>query len=520
MKNVVFILTFFTSFFAATAQQLTESELSSDMILRLYDPVQLADGSFFFSGSARPLVGFDSSMAIIAKVDTALQLVWSKRFKGLSQDDFVTLTPLADGNLLAGGTLRGNGINLSGGSVFKIDTAGNILWHKVYTDSYDDRVIAAFEQADTSLVLIIRKGVFNTPSKVVHIASDGTLLNSFACSTNGQGLVVDVAGTNGEGIYYLVGDQVNTATGHSQLVLLAVDDNALQWSRTYDMGRSVFCSEIELDSSGDLLLVGTIIDTMSFFSSFNSWLMKLSDQGDVAWTREFYQTVSNNEFINDVIPTAEGGMLATGQIFTNTGSVGLYLKVDSLGNPQETWGYNQYLNQGFTSVDQLPDGRLLFNGTSTNGIFLMVTSDNGESSCSDEPLMLQHNPISVSVATPTFSSDTPSLTPNSPTITTSSPEITSTEICTRTVGLAPLVDPLSAHIFPNPALNVLYVALPAEATGEARISLLDLWGRICTHLRATPGETVQIEMQAYPPGMYWVQIETDQGLLSKKVLHQ
>jgi hypothetical protein len=255
MKKLIFLLLAWGSL-TVSAQQLLETELNSDDFrLQMVDALPLEDGSSLLLGLGYPLSGFDSTLALVLKVDSSLNLLWARRFKEYARDDFSSLTRLADGHVLITGTFRTSALAPKGGSLIKIDTVGNVLWDRLYADSFDDRIIAAFEQADGSIFLVDRKGVSNSPTKLLVIDAIGNLISSRAYVDEDQkGLVIDAAGTNGQGTYYLVGDQFDPVSSTTDIVVLAVDDSSLIWSQRYRLGRAGFCTEVEVDGNGFIWL--------------------------------------------------------------------------------------------------------------------------------------------------------------------------------------------------------------------------------------------------------------------------
>jgi hypothetical protein len=506
MKNLIFLLSLLFSCHAIFSQKLIETELSGNFKLNLQDALELDDGSRLLTGVATPKIGFDSTMAFVAKVDTALEVLWSKRFKGFRKDDFSVLSPLADGNVLVGGTMRATFASESGGSVFKIDTAGNIIWYKVYSDSYDDRVIAAYEQSDNSLFIVIRKGVTNNPTKVVHANSDGSIISSRAYEQMSDGLVVDQVGTNGNEVYYLAGDKPNASTSTHNIVILAMDDNGLLWSHEYDLGRSAFCTNVTWTSDGRIALAGAIEDLSGTFPTNNTWVMRLTDQGNVLWAREYFQAETYKENINDLTPGPQGGLLGAGSFTTAEGNEGFSLEIDSAGNLLWYQAYNQFLNQSFSLVDTLDDSRIFLGGIAGNSAFLMATSRTGESACSNSSLLLNDSALSVSLLTPLYTNDPPSLTENTPPVAISDPMIGSSLICARSVAVEDQLDPALVSIYPNPTTGVLHVEWSEQALNSVDLILFDLQGRALTKQTGFPGQEITIDMRNWPTGIYPLQL--------------
>ena len=117
----------------------------------------LPDNSYLGCGSIAPS-SWDSVMAVIFKFDSLMQVQWCKRLKMLRNDDFVNIIPLSDGNFLTAGASRYEYALDYGGSLYKIDGSGNVIWNRLYSKDYDDRILGVFEQEDKSLVLFIRHG--------------------------------------------------------------------------------------------------------------------------------------------------------------------------------------------------------------------------------------------------------------------------------------------------------------------------------------------------------------------------
>lgn len=131
---------------------------------------------------------------------------WIKRYKVFHDDLLRTIHPSLDGKLFIAGNARENFNQQSGGSVLKIDTAGNVIWHKVYSDSYDDGIIHVTQQADSSLVFFNRQGVSGYPIKVIHTDKNGSMI---------------LAG------------QANTASGAQALAFKVSNNGSVQFCKSY-----------------------------------------------------------------------------------------------------------------------------------------------------------------------------------------------------------------------------------------------------------------------------------------------
>jgi hypothetical protein len=107
----------------------------------------------------------------------------------------------------------------------------------------------------------------------LHLAGDST--------EEIAGLVVDRSG----GVY--VAGYVYVDSGlyiHPSLLVLKYDSlGVLEWRRTYGGTRKSWCAGIALDSSGSVVVVGTI----EYYTSYNFLIVKYRANGDTAWVREY-----------------------------------------------------------------------------------------------------------------------------------------------------------------------------------------------------------------------------------------
>ncbi len=74
------------------------------------------------------------------------------------------------------------------------------------------------------------------------------------------------------------------------------------------------------------------------------------------------------------------------------------------------------------------------------------------------------------------------------------------------------------RLYPNPASGTLFVEFP-EAVSDARLELLDLQGRVLrTHTQDGPAQTLRLDLQGMPAGMYLLKVELPEGVGARKVV--
>ena len=75
-------------------------------------------------------------------------------------------------------------------------------------------------------------------------------------------------------------------------------------------------------------------------------------------------------------------------------------------------------------------------------------------------------------------------------------------------------------VFPNPASDVLNIALDAETQQEVSLSLVTVDGRVMMERKADVYGTgqFQLNISQLPAGFYFVKISTDKGVMMSKVV--
>ena len=519
MKNLLLNLCLIFTFSCSFTQPILERILSNEIQLAISDGVRLDDENWIFSAFAYSVTPGDSAMAIVFKTDSTFKPLWAKRYKYLRRDDFSCITPLSDGNVLIGGTMRQDFSSNDGGSVFKLDTAGNVIWHLMYDEDFDDRVLDIFEQSDSTLMVFIREGVNNRPTKIVHADKDGSILSQRSYTfDNTFGLLANEVVTDESKQYYFSGSVFYQ--GVSEVFVCAVDDSSLLWYKRYnfsDLSVGNFSSAY-VDNGNSIVLAGSIDDTNTIF--VNTWLMKIDLQGNVVWAKEYSQPSGYTESISDIKPLSNGDLMVFGRVFDDNGSKGFAMKVDSMGNQIWTRGYNPSSpTLGIGSSFILPDGRMLINANSGEEVFLILASENGENACSISEVDLNVTDLSVADSTYALTSDNPGIEVFIPPLTISDISINDSLLCEGSVGIPKLLAN-RLEIYPNPAQTQLTIDLPVGIVNKVDLSVIDTWGRKIAPIMTRNEHKIQLNVSQIPGGMYWIHLRTDGELFSGKFIKQ
>ncbi len=511
MKNILLSFCLSLGLSASFAQTVFEKILSNEIKLALSDGVRLDDGSWMFSAFAYSITPGDSAMAMVIKTDSTFTPIWAKRYKHLRRDDFSCITALSDGNVLVGGTMRQSFSLDDGGSIFKLDTAGNVIWHHMYAEDFDDRVLEIFEQADSSLMIFIREGVNNRPTKIVHADINGNILSqrAYTVGNSSVGLLANSVVTDNNDQYYFSGTVSNQGT--QELYVTAVDDNSLLWHQQVAFnGRSVgsFISTF-MAADQSIILGGSIADTVGIF--VNIWLAKMDLMGNILWRKEYGGDMGYTENVSGILPLDNGHFLMYGRVFGDQGSSGFVMRLDAMGNKVWEKAYAPTSPSfGIADVYVLPDGRLLANANSGEEVYLLTMSASGETVCSSSELQLNIAGLTLSDSTYSLTVDDPGIMAMTPAVEVTDVLIQDSLLCAGSVSIETFpARPL--EVYPNPVQDLLTVVLPAGIEQGVECTILDAYGRMISPEVVQNGAEIIVDVADLAAGMYWLRLRSEAG---------
>ncbi|MEM7372296.1 MAG: T9SS type A sorting domain-containing protein [Bacteroidota bacterium] len=516
-----FLLFLCSTCLSLPAQHVFESRLSHTYSLGIQDIELLQDGMMLMAANAQPPFLHDSSIAMLLKVDSSHQVLWSRRFKAFARDDFSCITQLSDGNFLIGGSMRQDFINQSGAGIYKVDSAGTVLWHKVYSDSFDDRVLEIFEMADSSLMIFIRHGVTNRPTKIVHASVTGDILSQqiyYFSSSVGVFAEKVIRGTNGT--FYLTGDVRNNEPRFVSFVCaLEAGSMMMNWCKFYDLGADVSSHHLAELSDGSLIVGGNIIESV-VTNANNTWLMKLDDAGTVSWAHSYAQPEFGNEFMTGLAIVEQDEILTFGKAFGSPSSDGFGMRLDASGSTVH-WvkRYNQFEDQSVSGPLFLPDGRMLLTGFSSGSSLLLTTSASGESFCSHIDSSFVVSVLTVEDSTVSPTSDLPTIETNVPTISVADDSIAVESICGGNVRIEEDLEQW-LNVYPVPVADWLTIELTQVDMNSLTVKILDMTGRLFIEESLTGKEISQLDVSSLVGGVYLLTIQGNRGRAVRKFVKE
>ena len=490
------------------SQEIFQKKISHSNTLSINDMISLPDNGYLACGSINANVP-DSGYAVVVRFDSLMQVQWCKGANMLERDYFNCISPLSDGNWLVGGTSKQDFSSYYGGNLYKIDGSGNIIWHKLYSDSNDDATIGVFEQTDQTLAVIIRYGVTGQPTKVLKTDISGNLLGEFTLSTLNTfpGVVGDCVTADGAGNYFIAGQTINSTTGKYVFYISKTSDSAPIWYSEYDYARnSAFLYDIVLLSDGNIAVTGKIADETN--TSINSIAIMKVDQvsGAVIWTREIKQEEDYNHAGYRILPLDNGKMLICGQANTENGLQAIATKLNADGYVEWSKQYGDGPYNSFWLASKVESNRYLFAGFAAlnEGPYVVQTDETGQSPCNTDVLELTAFDIPATLYYQDIITGDPDVEVIEPPYEEMVFSLSENILCSGSVSVEEMPGSTGFNIYPNPASEFISVELNDKITTRYKIEIFNIYG-VIVFSSVMESQTNVIETP-FSPGIYFITI--------------
>lgn len=240
-----------------------------------YSGIQCSDGGYLVCGSASHT---DQTVkGVINKLDQNGAILWTEEYGETNAQWFVSAARLSDGGYLLGGSKRAAPNDYDTWLV-RTDQNGDEVWSKTYQDI---------------------SGETDGEAHIVNNIEDSYVFSTSLSSGAGAGypVIVKVNPENGEPIWYKTYGEDNY-------------DTAL--------------TSIKAANSGEGYIAAGITNNDS---EYHGILVRVNEDGDSLWMRQYQWMEGNHSFFRDVIPAENGGFVAVGYVFP----------VDSLDLSQDAW---------------------------------------------------------------------------------------------------------------------------------------------------------------------------------------
>ena len=340
----------------------------------------------------------------VIKTDSLGNIIWSKNYGPVFARFNSTVETADNGYILAGNTV-GLGQGQSDIYLVKTDSAGSIVWTKVFGGIYSDEA------------------------------------NSIQPTSDGGYIIAGTTGSFGAGI--------------SDICLLKIDTNGnIQWTKTYggidyDLG-----ADADQTTDGGYIVVGSSI---SFSTTDETILIKTDSNGNVIWSRSF------NAGATSVQQTSDGGFAFSGNFKSGTTSDISLVKTDATGNPVWNKSYGGLNDDEVRSSHQTQDGGFIMAGMTNSfgaggyDVYLIKTDSIGNSGCADGWPALTSSAVLLQTNIPAFVETSGGTVNDNPPNILSGCQVTTLCIVTANDEIFTRTDAII--VYPNPCSSIFTVSL-------------------------------------------------------------
>ncbi len=268
----------------------------------------------------------------------------------------------------------------------KTNSDGDQLWYKTYGGAGNDRGYSIQITADGGFIITGSCGVGTGDDLDVYLLrtdcnGDSLWSRSYGGSLRDEGETVVITEDQG----YLIAGYTNSfGAGDKDFYLIRTDSNGDSlWTKTYGGTEDDLAWSVAAVPGGGFIAAGR---TKSFGAgNWDLWMVRTDDDGNMLWNKTFGGAGWDTAL--EVQCTPDGGFITNGYTMSSgSGNTDYYmLKTDASGNLlwSRTYGGSHYDNG--TCIEQLPDGGYLLGGYAksfgdTDGDFWIVRTDaNGDS---------------------------------------------------------------------------------------------------------------------------------------------
>lgn len=292
------------------------------------------------------------SKTLLVRTDRYGDTVWARTFSHPNVSGPVTSIVVTDsGDYVA---TSGSGFN-----IFKVSSAGTLLWAKSHVPSDSGYATAVTAVSDGGFVLVggrmnpiffglcamkLDRNGDRLWTKMLGGPIPGALSSFGVCATSDSGCVV--VGSVGGGSSY----PCNMFLAR----LTAIGDTI--WTRFFLTDGESYGGDVLRTPDGYFVASGAI--RIPGASMNDSYLIKTTEHGDIVWSKR-YGTMS----VGDIAQTSDGGYILTGSAIVDSIPYASLLKTDSQGDTSWTRLFTGQYFSWASSVQQTSDSGYILTGT-------------------------------------------------------------------------------------------------------------------------------------------------------------
>ncbi|MBI4932218.1 MAG: T9SS type A sorting domain-containing protein [Bacteroidetes bacterium] len=521
---VVVLFAFACNFINGQSQQITFSKAL--FYYTFYSVTTTNDNGYLAVGTGDSAYNDDG---FIMKIDSVGNYLWSKKIGGSGTDGFYSVVPTRDfGYILCGYTYS---IPFTNGNddmfIVKINSIGDTIWSRTFGNTGSDVATSCQQTNDNGYII---GGSYNGNICVIKLDSLGNLIWNKSFSGSGVEVCNTIKQTSDSG-YVLIGTTNSFSSSFADEICLLKLSSAgtLLWAKRYGYGYANYGHDFELTNNGIVCYVDPS------WTNSQTALMKTDYSGNLLWIKSYdniYPMMSGPTFLK-MCMTKDSGFV----FFTSTQIAGggdYYVKTDSSGNTE--WVGSALLmlhdvvaanDTGVVLVGEGPlFGSRMMNSYSEGGIIKTDSSGNTNTNWCAGATIGTNSVPSIGVNNAPFVTSTGGILKNvSPIIVVSG--INYGDGCVSIIGGVPennLED--NTSISPNPTSGIFSIQSSEKISA---VEIMNVLGAKVYSLNPVGNNSngvnhllthSLIDLSSQPSGIYFLQIKTDEGSATKKLIIQ
>ncbi|MBU3742429.1 MAG: hypothetical protein FGM24_09125, partial [Candidatus Kapabacteria bacterium] len=272
---------------------------------------QSLDGGYITAGYTSSF-GAGGQDVFVVRTDSAGNEVWSRAFGGTSDEEAYALEVLPDGGFIIACATSSSTAGSRDGWLIRLTSAGNILWDKKFGGLSTDGFRGIQRTTDNGFIMTgwtasDGAGVLGKAWLLKTDSSGNIIFNkNFGGSDADRGLSVQQIADGG---YILTGYTASSGAGLDDMYLVKTDASGnLVWAKTYGGTGRDYGNAVKQTADGGFLIAGY---TLSYGAGGDDlWLVKTDNAGNQLWHKTYGGTASDVAYSMDL--TTDGGYVIVG----------------------------------------------------------------------------------------------------------------------------------------------------------------------------------------------------------------
>ena len=526
LKLRLFIAFFILLYSGVRGQNLFQKSYGSKGYESVSSIKKTSDKGFVIAGTTD---GFGAGLTdlYVIKTDSVGDTLWTRSYGGPGIEMAGEILQTPDGGYALAGYTQSFGAGYSDFYLLRLKANGDTLWTRTYGGSYADQANSISLCSDKGFVLAGFSLSFligtNGNAYIVKTDSAGTLLWSKVYGGLIGSSIYDIAATSDSG-FVMVGEIDGYGLGGSEVYVIKTDifGDSL-WQLNYGgSGEERGYSISQTADTGFIIAAST---TSFGYGQWDGYAIKLDKRGDTLWSR-VYGSAHNEYFKSLTINNAHSFSFCGAQDgFAGDTTNFLMIKTDIFGDTDKVAAFGgmkvDFCN---ASAGCAVGGTAMAGNTSSfikpnNKVYLLTTDSNGNSSCNKRvsqistkktPTHINHLHLKANAVI--------SLSGATHTILQDSTNFLSNDCFLSGIGGQNSTSAMT-DIFPNPAEGTVVLRNASFSEHNVSVQVFSSLGALVFPVASKQERAILLDFSNLPDGIFFIEIKIGTETAIKKLIH-